>query len=196
MTAKPHMLPVANQVLSRTRILLLWLGIFMAGTLQAQPPDAPEYNLKAGYLIRFVKYISWPTNTFASSNAPIVIGVMGANPFGDVLEKTAKAEQGGRPLVVRRMDNIADAMQCHVVFISQAEEGKEARWLAALKDKPILTVGESAQTLERGGILQFVTDGKRLRFEASLPASQFAGLKLDADLLSNARGCPCPEGVP
>lgn len=188
MTGKLNMLPVANKAYHRFWIWLLLLVLSSGvGVLLAQPPVAPEYNLKAGYLARFARYTTWPTNAFADSNAPVVIGVLGADPFGDVLDKTVKAEKGGRPLVVRRVDNVTDAARCHVIFISQAESSKEARWLAALKDKAILTVGESAQTIERGGILRFTTEEKRIRFEASLVASQQAGLKLDSDLLKAAQ---------
>ena len=148
-----------------------------SASASAQPPIAPEYNVKAGFLTRFVQYTTWPEDTFASSNSPIVIGVLGADPFGEVLEKTAQNETGSRPLRVVHVNNLDDAAKCQLVFISKAESEHEAEWLAALKDKPILTVGESGHTIERGGVLQFDIVDNRVRFDANWEAMKQAGLK-------------------
>lgn len=154
------------------------------------PVEAPEYNVKAGYLLLFAEHTSWPTNAAATSPTPIVIGVLGSDPFQGALERTARRQTGSRPFEVRSVANEVEAAQCHVVFISKAEKANEARWLAALRDKPILTVGESGQTLALGGVVEFVELAKRekrLRFEVSRTAITQAGLKLDSRMLSSAR---------
>lgn len=166
---------------------------FVAATLWltpaawTQPATAPEYEVKAGFLTTFTQYTTWPADCFTNSNAPILIGVLGENPFGAALEMTARAQQGGRPLQVRPVRTAEEAAQCHVVFISKAESRNEAAWLEALKDKPVLTIGESGQTLTRGGVLEFVIENKRVRYEASWPAMARAGLKIGAPMLASAR---------
>ena len=154
--------------------------------MQAQPDFAPEYNVKAALLTKFARYTEWPANTFSGNSDPIIIGVVGEDPFGQVLPETARQQTGPRPLLVRHLTNPVEAADCQVVFISRAESEHEAAWLGALKGKPIVTVGDSGQTLERGGTLEFKLVEGRVRFDASWPAMQQAGLKFSADMLQFA----------
>ena len=147
----------------------------------------PEYNVKAAFLVNFVRYTSWPEKSFVSPDAPIIIGVLGANPFGDVLAKTAQLQQGPRGIEFHQISSVEEAAKCQLVFISEREKKNEALWIAALKDKPILIVGESGQTIRRGGLLEFIVVKDRVRFDASLPAMDAAGLKCSAKMLASAR---------
>lgn len=167
--------------------LAVCLLTVLAFPVFAQPSVAPEYNVKAGFLARFVQYTVWPENIFPSTNSPIVIGVLGADPFGDVLEKTAQGETAGRPLRVLHVDNLEEATKCQLVFISKLENEHEAGWLAGLRGLPILTVGESGHTIERGGILQFDIADDRVRFDANWTAMKEAGLKISSPMLVSAR---------
>jgi hypothetical protein len=165
--------------------------VCLAGIAEAAPqsPDSsavPEYSAKAGFLTTFTKYTSWPAGAFESATAPVVIGVIGRDPFGDVLDKAA-ARQGGRPLEVRRLRSQQEAERCHVVFIGKAASRSEAEWLAALSSRPILTVAESGEPAARGSIVQFVLVGNRLTFDVNLSAAEQAGIRLSSDLLSHAR---------
>lgn len=153
----------------------------------AQPTAASEYEIKAGFLMAFTRYAFWPTNAVASTNSPIILGVLGKDPFGEILDITARKERGPHPLQVRRVSTVEEAEKCHVVFIGQSESGNEAGWLEALRDKAILTIGESGRTIERGGVLEFVIVDKRVRYEASWPAMERAGLRLGAPMLASAR---------
>ena len=156
-------------------------------TLSAQPATAPEYNIKAGFLTKFINYTTWPADRFESATSPVVIGVLGTDPFGDILDKTAALSRGGRPLEVRRILTPADAAACHLVFIGKSESRHETEWIAALKQRAVLTVGESGHTIERGGIVEFVSVRNSVGFEASLPAMEQAALKLSSDMLVHAR---------
>ena len=163
-----------------------WLLAVLAGSA-AQPSVAPEYNVKAGFLARFVQYTAWPENIFPTTNSPIVIGVLGADPFGGVLEKTVRDETAGRPQRVLHVDNLAEAAKCQLIFISKLEDDHEAQWLAVLRRLPILTVGESGHTIERGGVLQFDIKDDRVRFDANWTAMKEAGLKISSPMLVSAR---------
>ncbi len=173
-----------------------WLANLVLAFFLLAPPcsDAaqavagvPEYNLKAGYLITFTQYTTWPTNAFPSTNSRLVIGVLGNNPFGQALDQTAQAQKSTRPLTVRNISTPEEAALCHVVFLSKEESRNEAQWLEALKDKPVLTVGESGQTIKRGGIIEFVMENKRVRFDASSRAMSGAKLKISSQMLGSAR---------
>ena len=155
--------------------------------LHAQSAVAPEYNVKAGFLTTFINYTIWPEERFESPDSPIVICVLGGAPFGDVLDRTAALSRSGRSLQVRRISTLAGASACHLVFISRADGRREASWLTSLRRQMILTVGESGQTLERGGIVEFVTVGGNVRFDVGLPAMEQAGIRLSSDMLAHAR---------
>ncbi len=167
----------------------LLLGVALTGgpLLAAESAAMPEYSVKAAFLVNFVRYTTWPEHTFATDNTPIIIGVLGANPFVDVLAKTAENQQGGRRIAIRHVDTTEEAAECNVVFISEREKKNEATWIAALRKKPIVTIGESGETISRGGLLEFVTINNRVRFDASLGAMEGAGLKFSARLLQSAR---------
>lgn len=179
----------------RGRVGTAWRALWCAAGLLAGVASAaarptvplPEYNVKAGFLTAFTKYVSWPPDSLGTEAPPIVIGVVGDDPFGSVLDRTAAADQGGRRLVIRRLRVPGDAAGCQVVFIPRSQNRNEASWLAALKGRPILTVGECEQTLARGAILAFVVADERVGFEANLRAMDQAHVKLSSDLLSHAR---------
>jgi hypothetical protein len=169
-------------------LLVPVLALALAGsTLRAQPATVPEYSAKAGFLTTIARYTTWPPEAFASPDAPIVIGVLGADPFGDILTMTAAASRGTRPIQVRHLRTPRDADGVHIVFIGRGESRNEALWIAAIKDKPILTVGESGETLAHGGILEFIRVQDKIGFAVNLPAAQQAGLRLSSDLLAHAK---------
>ena len=159
----------------------------IASSLFAQSQTVPEYNAKAGYLSTFTNYATWPADAFASAASPTVLCVLGQDPFGDVLDKTAAASRGNRPLHVRRIRTPNAAAGCQLVFIAKAESRNEAEWLAALKNKPVLTVGESGQTVARGGAVEFATVRDKIVFDVNLMGTEPSGVKLSSDLLSHAR---------
>ncbi|MDB5049538.1 MAG: hypothetical protein JWO30_2609 [Fibrobacteres bacterium] len=151
--------------------------------------SAPEYNVKAGYLLLFIRYVTWPDTTFASPQSFIIVGVLGRDPFGKVLEETFADAAGmtGRKTEIRRVSDVAGAMGCHVVFISDFESGHTAEWLAALRDKPILTVTETEEGADAGSIINFIKEGNRVRFEVNLMAAHRVGLKIASPVLVSAR---------
>jgi hypothetical protein len=175
----------------RLALALLAVGLFpLQAEVESVPPAAPEYSVKAAFLTLFAQHTTWPANAFENDSSPIIIGVWGKDPFGDTLKKTARQQIARRPFIVREIATEAEAAQCHVIFISKDESSHETRWLNALKDKPILTVGETEESLARGAVVEFVLPSqkeKHLRFETSLPAMTNAGLKIDSQMLGSAR---------
>jgi hypothetical protein len=173
------------------------VALMVPATLYGAAPAAPsanlsEYEVKAAYLLKFVRYVEWPGEAFPSANSALVIGVLGANPFDELLDQAASGMTiNDRPVQVRRLENPEEAAQCHLVFIARDHERDEVIWLRALRSRPVLTVTESDQGLKRGAVLSFVLEysgvGTKVRFAASLPAAQQAGLKLSASMLASAK---------
>lgn len=155
-------------------------------------PVYPAYNVKAGLIRLFAQYVDWPAEAFANPTDSVVIGVLGDNPFGEVLESTVQGlKSHGRPLEVRYVKTAEEAVKCQVVFIAQWQKRDEALWLRALRGKPVLTVTESEQGIAHGAVLSFVLDktanGTKVKFDASLPAAREAGLQISARMLQTAR---------
>lgn len=150
-------------------------------------PAAPEYEVKAELLANFAGFVTWPTGTFANSNSPVVIGVVGKDPFERFLEKAVESKtRPGRRLVLRRVNSDAEMRECHVLFVASSERRRLRDLRERLKGARVLTVGESEEFLDQGGIINFLLKGQSVRFEISVESAQAAGLRLDARLLSVA----------
>lgn len=115
-----------------------------------------------------------------------MICVLGSDPFGTLLDQSALARKGAISLAVKRINTPVDSAECQIVFIAKTESRYEAEWLAALKGKPLLTVGESGETIARGGAIEFKQVDKRIRFEVNLVAVASAHLTISSAMLAYA----------
>jgi len=171
---------------ARVKRWLLAATILFPLALAGQPSTATAPEVKAAYLLKFVQYTTWPTNTFASDGAPVVIGIAGADPVYQQLQREAKGMTGGRPVEIRQVTTLEEASGCRVLFIGDDERSHEVKWLAELRGKPVLTVGESEEAIEHGAVMRFVTRNQTLRFEANLAAAQRNRLELNGRMLAVA----------
>lgn len=167
----------------RLAAALLPLLLACGSGLVAQPDRPTEYQVKAAYLANFVKFIEWPA-TANTDGEPFSICILGQDPFGPVLDSVLAGETVDRHrLVPRRVPSAHEAAGCRVLYMGLPDEGHLKTAFAALDNSSILTVGDSPQFLKRGGMIQFVLDGNRVRFEVNLPAAKNAGLNLSSELL-------------
>jgi uncharacterized protein DUF4154 len=153
-------------------------------SVRAADPPATEYQVKAAFLYNFARFVDWPAAAFADSSSSLVIGVLGVDPFGEVLDHTVAGKKvASHPLQVRRCTAPAEAIRCHMLFIAASEEENLTRTLATLENHPVLTVGETADFARRGGMLQFVMRSERLGFEVNVAAASRARLEISSKLL-------------
>lgn len=163
---------------------LLFLSVL---NLAAQPAATKEYQLKAVFLFNFSQFVEWPTNAFTDSQSPITIGVLGTDPFGSSLDDTVRGEKvNGRPLVVQRYGRVEDIKDCHIIFISQSEEGRLEQILENLKGRSILTVADTDQAARRGVMIRFVMENNKIRLRINLASARTAGLTISSKLLRPA----------
>ena len=157
-----------------------------AVTAQRGAVASPEYDIKAAYLYNFVTYTEWPANAFVSADAPLRVCIVGEDPFGSVLERTVHGEViAGRRLVVERFPRPERLPQCHLVFVPRATPPVPI--LDAVATAPVLTIGESGAFADAGGIIVFVPESGRIRFEVNRTQAGRRGLRLNARLLQVAR---------
>lgn len=156
----------------------------LLSSLPAKAQLPREYQLKAVFLYNFVQFTEWPTNAFADDKSPIVIGIVGADPFGPVLEQTIQDENvSGHPLVVQHYPHAADIKTCHMLFITQPEIRHLDEILKAIKDKPVLTVSDTDSSTTAGVMIRFILENNKVHFRINAPAARAANINLSSKLL-------------
>jgi hypothetical protein len=168
-------------------MLAMTLVLLQIPVLQAQQPKASEYQVKATYLYNFSRFVQWPANAAAAQGDSFPICVMGQDPFGAALDAILAGETiDGKNVVAKRIAKPQDALNCRVLYISPSENSRLKEILAGVDKAGILTVSDIPQFSQRGGMIQFVMDGNKIRFEVNLTSAQDAGLTLSSDLLKVA----------
>jgi hypothetical protein len=152
-------------------------------------PHPTEYQLKAEYLTDFGRFVKkWGNRPPPGPDQSFNICILGQDPFGQSLDIAVRGENiGGAPLVVRRIAQPLDATGCRILFIGSSEAGQLPAILGAIGAAPILTVSDIPDFVREGGIVEFVPEGNRVKFEINLAVAQRAGLSLSSDLLKVAR---------
>jgi hypothetical protein len=177
---------------SRTRLLpsmtmaVAWTFLVASGS-HAQQPRPSEYQVKAAYLYNFGSFIRWPARAVAGKDDSFAVCVLGQDPFGHTIDSTLAGETlDGKPVVIRRISKPQDAGDCRILFISSTEEDHLKEILAAFDPAGVLTVSDMPGFSRRGGIIQFVLEGDRIRFEINLASAESAKLVLSSELLKVA----------
>jgi hypothetical protein len=167
-------------------LLAALLALAAALPIRAQAPPT-EYQVKAVFLFNFSQFVDWPPAAFADGRSPLVIGVLGRDPFGAMLDEIVSGETvNGRPLAVRRYESVEQVEACHILFIDRSRDPQLDADLAALKGRSILTVGDFDGFARRGGIVRFATVGNKIRLRVNLAAAQQAKLTISSKLLRPA----------
>ena len=150
--------------------------------------EAAVVQIKAAYLYKFGGFVEWPDGTFGSAAAPLVIGVIGAEPLAAELEQIAAGRRvQERPVEVRRLRPGEPLEGLHVLFIGAAHNARLAEIAAAGRGRPVLIVSESESATGRGSMINFVVAQNRVRFDVALAPAEAGGLKISARLLGVAR---------
>jgi hypothetical protein len=172
--------------------LVALLGLAAPVSAQA----SAEYDVKAAFLYNFAKFVEWPADAFDAPGSPMALCIVGKDPFGDVLDTLVRGETlQGRPLIVHRTRDLLEVRDCHVVFLSRTETARQDEVLATARGAGILTVGEGDSFLREGGIIRFVLEANRVRFEVNLDAAERSGFKVSSKLLRLARSVqPAGQG--
>jgi hypothetical protein len=165
----------------RAAIAVALTGSWVASAGAQRPA---EYQIKAAYLYGFGKFVEWPATAPAAAGKDFRICVLGDDPFGRLLDDVAAgAVIKDRPVTLRRIAQVSEAEACHTLFISASEDARLARILSAMQGWPVLTVGDTPEFAERGGMVGFSLEGNRVRFTVNIQASRDAKLTLNSELL-------------
>jgi hypothetical protein len=194
----------------RILISLAFGALLLQMDVSAATPRS-KYETKAGYLLNFAEFIEWPAGAFPNAKSPIILGVVGKDPFGPELDKLKGKTVNGRTMEIkrfkgalefrgeempgRRQDHLAgkqakklaEMKSCHILFITSSEKNFLTQTLKPFRGASVLTVGETDSFAREGGIITFVDSENNVQLEINLAAAEQARLKISSKLLSLAK---------
>ncbi len=182
---------------STVPVLCLALAFSLAGG-RTSGDDAPhaglsDYQIKAAYLYYFSTFLDWPPEAFSGPGEPLIIGVLGEDPFGEILDETVRGKTvNSRRLIVKRYHSVNDARGSHILFIGSSEQERLPSVLKALDGTAILTVGEIERFAYLGGQIGFHIEDRRVRFDINVAAVERARIKMSAQLMKLGRIVDAP----
>jgi hypothetical protein len=177
----------------RTRHFLLALAA-VAQLALASPAgaDISETAVKAAFLPRFARYVSWPASAMPRGSDPFVLCVIGEDQFGAVLDQAARTQSvDGRRIVVRRLASAAGADNCQIAFVDGTRTQPTGQLLAAFGHRPVLTVTDAGNGGQRG-LVHFTVANGRVRFFIDQAGAEQRGLTISSRLLALALGVKQP----
>lgn len=176
---------------SSVPLRVLWTyvatALIAAGTLADAQSEPTEYQVKAAYLYNFGKFVTWPSTTEASTAESFGVCVLGDDPFGPALDEVVtNAMVANKKIIAKRMKDPAEASGCQIVFVASSESSRLDKVLRVLSKHDVLTVSDIPHFVDRRGMIQFVMDKGRVRFEVNLTATDDAGLVISSEMLKVA----------
>jgi hypothetical protein len=147
-----------------------------------------EYAVKAAFIRQFTRYVDWPEGAFTSPTDPIILGVLGENPFGTALEQMAAgAGSDARGISIKYYRTIEEWEPCHVLFICASETKDMDKILDKTRNLPVLLIGDSPGLAEKGAIINLLIEDNKVRFEVNSEAARQAHLRISSKLLRLAK---------
>jgi hypothetical protein len=176
-----------RNLVARSKMFLLCLALCCVA-VAAAAQSASEYQVKAAFLFNFAKFVEWPADAFSTADAPLQVCVLGQDPFGGDFEQMIEDKTvSGHRLEIAHPEGVPQARACQVLFIASSEKQKAREILRGLAGVSVLTVGDTPGFAKMGGVINFVLDENRVRFEINVKAAERAHLKLSARLLTVAK---------
>jgi hypothetical protein len=167
--------------------LSLLLTVIIVSPCAAEEPSR-EFQLKAAYLYKFLLFTEWPQRDATSeAKKTIVIGILGESGFGDNAFEQVEGEiTDDKKLLVKHFKEDApadDLKQCDLLFVGSALRNKTKEIVNALRDSPVLTVGDTRGFIESGGMINLFTSSGTLKFDINKSAAERVGIRFRSKLL-------------
>lgn len=161
------------------------IPVLASASAGAQAP-AVEHAVKATFLYKFASFIEWPSGTFVSASDPLVICVVGSDPVTDLVDEAVRGQViAAHPIDVVHLTASAPDARCHILYVA-LRGAAAARVLDAVRGRPVLTVTDDAANPGDQGIVNFVVQSNRVRFEIDLRAAVENHLVISSKLLNLA----------
>ncbi len=180
--------------------VIAWLGILCAAVVSTEVSADQESlrinKVKAAFVLNVSRFVTWPTD-LTNNNLPVMLCYYRSNPFAEGLDSIRGQTVNGKPLELRRIDQLSEVKACQILLVPQQQlEIFSAEVLPGLLNS-VLTFVDSTHTVSgpaegqsayrRPGIMvSLVRKGSRIGFEINLSATHTAGLKMNSQLLKHA----------
>jgi hypothetical protein len=172
-------------------IVVLVIGLTVSHGRVARGEDYGEYEVKAAFLLNFARLVQWPATAFHDAEEPILLGVLGRDPFDGALQSLVEGRKAGpRTIHVKHITNVRDVATCHMVFVSAPETAPIPEILAAARGVSVLLIGDAHDFARKGGAINFYSDEGKVRFAINRQAAEGAGLKISSRMLRLAKLVP------
>ena len=186
-------------------LVVVVLVLFMGSQTRSDSTVNREYQVKAAFLYNFIKFIEWPKEKVADSNEPMIIGVIGQDPFGNAFDPLETKDTKSKKVLIKRfkpweeikksgekdkssLERQVEAIQkCHLLFICPSEEKNLKEVINLVKDHSVLTVADTKGFLESGGIINFIMEEQKVRFEINVTTAKKSKLEVRSQLLRLAK---------
>jgi hypothetical protein len=152
--------------------------------MPAQAVEADDYQRKGEFLLSFARFVEWPSQSQVGLKDEVRVCVLGSGDVTSALSAALHGKRAGRrDVMVRRVDDLAGVTWCRIFFVTKSAEMEPESVLNSLGAASILTVGETTGFAANGGMVNFIGDPNRVRFEINEGAARRAGLKISSKLL-------------
>lgn len=160
------------------------LFLFQSSLLIISAAPALEYEVKAAYLINLFAYIEWPV----PQPGPRTVCVLGRDPFGQLLDRTAE-KNTSFPITVKRLGEGQNAKGCDILFVAQGSLRRNAGVLEEMVRQGVLTVGERDDASADGSVVVLETNerDKRVTIAVNPVVAKSVGFRISSRLLAIAR---------
>ncbi|MGI9168538.1 MAG: YfiR family protein [Pyrinomonadaceae bacterium] len=164
--------------------LLALMGNMSITQVHAQ---ADEYQVKAAFIFNFAKFVDWPSNAFGDGDT-LVVGVVGDDPFDGALDRLNGNMANGRRLRIKRLRVGDNLRACQILFISNSEGRNLGKSMDSSRGSSVLTIAEMPQFNQSGGIIRFVIQKNKVRFEINAQAAGQSRLRISSKLMALSKG--------
>ena len=152
---------------------------------QASANNFTEYEIKAGLIYNIISFIEWPESYASESGDSLTIGILGENPFGEAFKQVEGKPISGKKLFIKELKKGASdstIFQCQALFISASEKDNTADIFRLLSHRPVLTISDFKGFVDQGGMISFIEQNKKIRFEINDYSAKNSGLKIPSSV--------------
>jgi len=165
--------------------MALWIALAPAAYAQ-ENIQLVEQEIKAGLLYNFMKYTDWPPDRSQQANAPIVVCLLGGDPFAGRLQPLAGRTVNQHVIELRNLRTVDEAGMCSLVFIHADAKPQWPQLRMALAGKSMLTVSDFQGFADAGGMIEFTRNENKIGVKIDTAAVTAAHLQVQDRLLKLA----------
>ena len=162
-----------------------WLCVLLAALLLdplMDSQDLDEPAIKVAYVFNLTKYVQWPR-----AGSQLVIGFIGDGPIGEALEKMLAGKTSDSRLIRVVLSPSEESLnQCDVIYVASSSTKRVHETLDHLRNKSVLTIGDTESFVKSGGMIGLVRVGQQVRMIINQDAAERARLKISSRVLNLA----------